>query len=304
HADRRPGAHGHREDRRRRRPERLQQLQPGGHRNQRQHHLLEPWAAGGGIHAAAGKSARAAGQHSRDLAQPGPALPVRPPLERAHGHGDHADPDHRGAAGGNSGNGRQCLHRRAHAREPVRGRVDRGRPEVKRTYNDAPPSIAIDCPVTCRDASEAKYTAIAFRSSSPPRRPSGVCAITSSPITCRIPRDIFEGKNPGQRAFTLISYFPHSAASARVKWSTAALLVVYAMVAIPLPWARRTSTEAMLMIFPLRRGIMQRRPTSWQRKNIAFTFRFITLCQASAGCSSAGAPQVVPALLTRMSMVP
>ena len=58
------------------------------------------------------------------------------------------------------------------------------------------------------------------------------------------------------------------------------------------------------MILPLRRGIMQRLPTSWERKNIAFTFRFITLCQASAGCSSAGAPQVVPALFTRMSTVP
>ncbi len=34
------------------------------------------------------------------------------------------------------------------------------------------------------------------------------------------------------------------------------------------------------------------------------TFRFMTLSQASSGCSSAGAPQVAPALLTRMSMWP
>ena len=49
---------------------------------------------------------------------------------------------------------------------------------------------------------------------------------------------------------------------------------------------------------------MERRPTSWVRKNIAFTFKSITLCHASGGCSSAGAPQVVPALFTRMSIVP
>ena len=91
---------------------------------------------------------------------------------------------------------------------------------------DDPPSTAMYCPVTWRDASEAKYRAMPFRSSSPPRRPSGVWAITSSPITSSSPRDIFEGKKPGQSALTLISYFPHSAARARVKWSTAALLVV------------------------------------------------------------------------------
>src|SRR6185295_17774965 len=170
--------------------------------------------------------------------------------------------------------------------------------------SDAPPSMAMDCPVTCREASEAKNTAMPFRSSSPPRRPRGVCAITCSPITSSSPLDIFEGKNPGQRALTRMLYLPHSAASARVKCRTAALLVLYAIVVIPLPCARSPATDDMLMTLPCCRGIMQRRPTSWVRKNMALTFRFITLCHASGGWSSAGAPQVVPALFTRMSTVP
>jgi len=58
------------------------------------------------------------------------------------------------------------------------------------------------------------------------------------------------------------------------------------------------------MILPDFCGIMQRLPTSRLKKNMALMLRFITLFQASSGWSSAGAPQVAPALFTRMSMVP
>ena len=43
------------------------------------------------------------------------------------------------------------------------------------------------------------------------------------------------------------------------------------------------ATEAVTMIEPLPRGIMQRLPTSRDRKNGALTFRSITLCQAASG---------------------
>src|SRR5712692_11734407 len=76
------------------------------------------------------------------------------------------------------------------------------------------------------------------------------------------------------------------------------------MVPTPVPPPNKPATEEMLTIFPERFGIMQRRPMSWVRKKTAFTLRLMTLCQPSAGYSSAGAPQVAPALFTRMSMVP
>src|SRR5216683_7271672 len=168
----------------------------------------------------------------------------------------------------------------------------------------APPSTAMYCPVMCREASEARKAMVPFRSSSPPSRPRGVAAITDFSIFSSRPRDILEGKKPGQMAFTLMPYLPHSEASARVKLSRAALLVLYAMVVMPEPPPYRPATEEMLTTFPERFGIMQRRPTSWVRKNTAFTLRFITLFQPSAGYSSAGAPQVAPALFTKMSTVP
>ena len=45
----------------------------------------------------------------------------------------------------------------------------------------------------------------------------------------------------------------------------------------------RPATEATLTIFPERRGIMKRRATSWERKNMASMLSRITLSQASAG---------------------
>src|SRR6266852_18485 len=46
--------------------------------------------------------------------------------------------------------------------------------------------------------------------------------------------------------------------------------------------AWRPATEATLIIFPERLGIMLRRPTSWVRKNIALMFRSISVYHASA----------------------
>src|SRR5262245_38303385 len=66
----------------------------------------------------------------------------------------------------------------------------------------------------------------------------------------------------------------------------------------------RPATDAMLTMFPDFLGSMQRRPTSCDRKKTLFRLRFMTLCHASTGYSSAAAPQVAPALFTRMSIVP
>ena len=66
----------------------------------------------------------------------------------------------------------------------------------------------------------------------------------------------------------------------------------------------RPAIEATLMMRPDLRGIMLRRATSWLITNRLRMFRSITLSQASTGWSSAGAPQVAPALFTRMSILP
>jgi hypothetical protein len=55
------------------------------------------------------------------------------------------------------------------------------------------------------------------------------------------------------------------------------------MVCMPGGFPERPATEATLTTFPARRGIMQRRATCWERKNMASMLRRITLSQASAG---------------------
>src|SRR6516164_2122677 len=60
----------------------------------------------------------------------------------------------------------------------------------------------------------------------------------------------------------------------------------------------------MLITLPLRRGNIERRPTSCDTPKIAVTFKLITLFQPSSVCSIVDAPQDVPALLTRMSIGP
>src|SRR5690349_12692773 len=94
----------------------------------------------------------------------------------------------------------------------------------------APPSTAIACPVMCRDASEASSTVRPFRSSSLPKRLFGVQSRISSPVVSSVTWVILEGKKPGQIAFTVMPCCPHSAASARVKFTTPPLVALYAMV--------------------------------------------------------------------------
>src|SRR4051794_7504330 len=64
----------------------------------------------------------------------------------------------------------------------------------------------------------------------------------------------------------------------------------------------RPAIEAMLMTRPQRAGIIDLRPMCCVSTNTPVRLRFTSLSQASSGCSSAGAPQVAPALFTRMSM--
>src|SRR5574343_1501481 len=76
------------------------------------------------------------------------------------------------------------------------------------------------------------------------------------------------------------------------------------MVFMPVGLPPRPAMEATLMMRPERRGIMLATAAAWLITNRLRMFRSITLSQASSGCSSAAAPQVAPALLTRMSMRP
>src|SRR2546421_10783227 len=90
----------------------------------------------------------------------------------------------------------------------------------------APPSTAMAWPVMCRDASDAKSTARPFRSSSLPRRLVGVQSRINSPVVPSVALVIFDGKKPGQMAFTVMPCCPHSAASARVKFTRPPLLAL------------------------------------------------------------------------------
>src|SRR6516225_2288055 len=121
-----------------------------------------------------------------------------------------------------------------------------------------PPSTARYWPVTWRAAWLARNTTAPLRSSSSPRRWSGVWSITICPTLSSSPADIFEGKKPGQIAFTLMLYLPHSAASARVKLMAAAFDVLYAIACIGPSEPFRPAIDATLMILPRWRGIMLR----------------------------------------------
>src|SRR6184192_2125856 len=90
-----------------------------------------------------------------------------------------------------------------------------------------PPSTARICPVMCLPASLAKRTAAPFRSSSSPMRRSGAPAASfSTPTASIVPFVILDGKKPGARALAVIPYRPQLPARARVKLTTAPLLVL------------------------------------------------------------------------------
>src|SRR5438105_4913528 len=66
----------------------------------------------------------------------------------------------------------------------------------------------------------------------------------------------------------------------------------------------RPAIEATLITRPQRAGIIDFLPTCCVSTKTPVRLTLTSLSQASSGCSSAGAPQVAPALLTRMSMLP
>src|SRR5207245_8072452 len=101
-----------------------------------------------------------------------------------------------------------------------------GEPGVAGHITLAPPSTAIACPVMWREASEASSTTTPFRSSSFPRRLVGVQSRISSPVVPSVAWVIFEGKNPGQMALTVMPCCPHSAARARVKFTRPPFVVL------------------------------------------------------------------------------
>src|SRR6185436_103801 len=90
----------------------------------------------------------------------------------------------------------------------------------------APPSTAIAWPVMWRDASDASSTARPFRSSLLPKRRFGVISRMESDILSSVALVIFDGKNPGQMAFTVMPCTPHSAASWRVSPTRPCLVAV------------------------------------------------------------------------------
>src|ERR687886_181877 len=69
-----------------------------------------------------------------------------------------------------------------------------------------------------------------FRSWSLPRRRKGVASTTRSPMCCRMPALILVGKKPGQMQLTVMLCSARVAARARVKLTTAPLLVLYGSV--------------------------------------------------------------------------
>src|SRR3989441_3832289 len=101
-----------------------------------------------------------------------------------------------------------------------------GEPGVTGHITLAPPSTAIACPVMWREASEASSTTSPFRSSSFPRRLVGVQSRISSPVVSIVAWVIFEGKKPGQMALTVMPCWPHSAASARGKFTRPPFVVL------------------------------------------------------------------------------
>src|SRR4030081_3202285 len=94
----------------------------------------------------------------------------------------------------------------------------------------APPSTAMIWPVMNDDAAEAKRTAMPFRSWSPPMRRKGVPLMICSPERASVAAVILVGKKPGQMQLTVMLYSASVAARARVKLTTAPLLVLYGSV--------------------------------------------------------------------------
>src|SRR3981189_2554533 len=98
----------------------------------------------------------------------------------------------------------------------------------------APPSTAMIWPVMNDDAAEANSTAMPFKSWSPPMRRRGGPAMICSPERASVAAVILVGKKPGKMKLTVMLYSASVAARARVKLTTAPLLVLYGRVGITL----------------------------------------------------------------------
>src|SRR6185503_10275506 len=106
-----------------------------------------------------------------------------------------------------------------------RGVDVRARGHGRYQTTEAPPSTAMIWPVMWRAAPLASSTTRPSRSAGSPSWRSGVSALTRGPILSSRPCDIFEGMKPGQMALTVMPNWPHSPASARVKFTRPPLLV-------------------------------------------------------------------------------
>jgi len=138
-------------------------------------------------------------------------------------------------------------------------------------------------------------------SSGRPIRPSGEAAAICSPCWASVAAIILDSNGPGATALTVMCRGPSSRARTRVSWCSPALLAEYEYV----PYSG-TRSPSMLPTLITRAGSSAVAAASSNgrnarvRKNGVLRFRSRTLSQAEAGNSSSGAPQLVPALLTRM----
>ncbi len=157
--------------------------------------------------------------------------------------------------------------------------------------------------MTNAEASEAKNTAAPFRSSAPPNRPRGIFSSNAPPCFASTAFDISLGNQPGASALTRMPREPHFEARSRVKVIRPPLLVLYPIASSPVPMPRRPAIDAMLRIDP-RPAASITRPAAWENRKLPVRLVSSTLVQSGRAISSAGAPQEVPALLTRKSIRP
>src|SRR5579872_1867247 len=137
-----------------------------------------------------------------------------------------------------------------------------------------------------------------------PSRPNGVASTISTPPRASSPSVMRVRKKLGASAFTRMPNRPYFTARSRVSAISAPLLALYPD-AFTISGAKPTSpiTDAMLMTFPYPRDFIAGRAARVTRKTPT-TFVSNTCRQRSSGISSNGAPQLTPALFTRMSTPP
>ena len=140
-----------------------------------------------------------------------------------------------------------------------------------------------------------------FRSSGLPQRPAGILERIAALRTGSFCKDTVLSVDmyPGAMALTFTPCDAHSLARAFVRLPMAPLLAAYPGTPTP-PW--KVSMEAVKMILPDLRWSMSF-PISLVRMNWALRLTWMTVSQYSSEWSLAGARLIVPALLTRMSMI-